>query len=143
MLDLFFIAFRRPQESLSSASGSRAAASHIDNMLFSGVSKEFFGCAIVVGRKPGSYSFPSGHSAAAFAGATLLQSCYPRGRRLFFAIALLVAFSRIYLGAHYPGDVVSGGLAGTALAKLYQSLFKNLRWHSKDDSARPTGAGFV
>ena len=83
--------------------------------------------AIVVGRKPGSHSFPSGHSAAAFAGATLLQNCYPRGRRLFFAIALLVAFSRVYLGAHYPGDVLSGGLAGTALAKLYQTLLKSLK----------------
>ncbi len=77
--------------------------------------------AIVVGRKPGSYSFPSGHSAAAFAGATLLQACYPRARWALFAVAALVAFSRVYLGAHYPGDVVSGGLAGTGLAKAYRA----------------------
>jgi undecaprenyl-diphosphatase len=78
--------------------------------------------AIIVGRKPGSYSFPSGHSAAAFAGALLLAREYPAGARGFFGLASLVAFSRIYLGVHYPGDVLSGSLLGMVLAKIYSRL---------------------
>ena len=78
--------------------------------------------AIIVGRKPGSYSFPSGHSAAAFAGALLLAREYPAGARGFFGLASLVAFSRIYLGVHYPGDVLSGSLVGMVLAKIYARL---------------------
>ena len=59
--------------------------------------------ATVVGRRPGSFSFPSGHSAAAFAGATLLRRHYPRWTGAFYLLALMVGFSRVYLGAHYPG----------------------------------------
>lgn len=84
--------------------------------------------AVVVGRKPASYSFPSGHSASAFAGAVLLARHYPRQAQVFYAIAGLVAFSRVYLGAHYPGDVFSGSVSGAVLARVYaRLLFKHRR----------------
>jgi undecaprenyl-diphosphatase len=74
--------------------------------------------AVAVGKKPGTYSFPSGHSAAAFAGAWLMTRHFPRLAPAWYSVAALVGFSRIYLGVHYPGDVISGALSGTALAEL-------------------------
>ncbi len=78
--------------------------------------------AIVIGKKPGTWSFPSGHSAAAFAGAWLLNRSFPRFGILRYVIASLVAFSRIYLGDHYPGDVASGSLLGMLFAMFFRWL---------------------
>jgi undecaprenyl-diphosphatase len=78
--------------------------------------------AIVIGKKPGTWSFPSGHSASAFGGAWLLNRTFPRRWGLRYVLASLVAFSRIYLGDHYPGDVASGSLLGLLFAMLFRWL---------------------
>lgn len=78
--------------------------------------------ARVLGPRPKDFSLPSGHSAAAFAGALLLTTHIPVLGPLFYAIALIVALSRIYLGVHYPSDVVLGAVAGTVLATAYRAL---------------------
>ena len=69
-------------------------------------------------RMPGSTSFPSGHSAAAFAFATGVGHVLPVVSIPLQGLAALVAYSRVHTGVHYPGDVVSGALAGTVLAQL-------------------------
>ena len=64
------------------------------------------------------FSFPSGHAALAFATATSLSLSYPRWYVVApgYAWALLVAVSRVWLGVHYPADMLAGALLGTAAA---------------------------
>lgn len=62
--------------------------------------------------------FPSGHAATSFAGATVLALALPRAALPLFALAALVAASRIYVGVHYPGDVLVGALLGVAVGAL-------------------------
>ena len=64
---------------------------------------------------PGNPSFPSGHSATAFAAATAVAILCPRLRFWALALAAGVALSRVYLRVHYPLDVVAGGLLGAAV----------------------------
>jgi len=67
---------------------------------------------------PGNASFPSGHSATAFAAATAVAIISPRMRPYALGLAAAVALSRVYLRVHFPLDVLAGGLIGAALGAL-------------------------
>jgi undecaprenyl-diphosphatase len=67
---------------------------------------------------PHSHSFPSGHTATAVAGAIMLSSFAPRLAPLFVVLAAAVAYSRVYVGVHFPLDIVGGALIGAATALL-------------------------
>jgi len=69
-------------------------------------------------RMPHSTSFPSGHSASAFAFATGVSARIPLLGPLLYTLAGLVAYSRVHTGVHFPGDVVAGSLTGAMSGHL-------------------------
>jgi len=60
----------------------------------------------------GGRSFPSSHAANNAAGAMLLSWYYPRFKWWFIAVALTIGFSRIYVGVHFPVDILGGFIVG-------------------------------
>jgi undecaprenyl-diphosphatase len=72
--------------------------------------------APVIGARPTSGSFPSGHTANAFAGAVVLSRFAASPALGWWVLAGAIAYSRLYLGVHYPSDVVAGAVVGIACA---------------------------
>jgi undecaprenyl-diphosphatase len=76
-------------------------------------------------------SMPSGHAATSFTGAVLLSYLLPRSAPYVFLFAAAIAFSRIYVGVHYPSDVVAGAALGAAVGLVGLAVLRLLRRTSR------------
>lgn len=72
-------------------------------------------------------SFPSNHAANNFAAATILSFAHPPAAPLFFAVAFVIAYSRIYVGVHFPLDVLGGATLGVIISTLIW-VFLGFKW---------------
>jgi membrane-associated phospholipid phosphatase len=77
---------------------------------------------------PSSGSFPSGHSASAAAFAVAVGDVLPVLRPALRVAAVVVAFSRVYTGVHYPSDVLVGATVGALFGRLAPRLLLRFRW---------------
>ena len=75
-----------------------------------------------------SFSFPSNHAANTFAAATLLSLCFRNTVFIFmvFVFALIVCYSRVYLGVHYPSDILGGMILGSAMGFLGYQIYSRI-----------------
>ena len=85
---------------------------------------------------PTDYSFPSGHTLASFEAATALYKDHTVYGFLAFVLALLIAFSRIYLQVHYPSDVLGGAILGFLLGLLGSTIVRSVTQKWEEHKAK-------
>lgn len=88
---------------------------------------------------PASRSFPSGHTASAFAFASAVGAELPPLSLPLHLAAATVAYSRVHTGVHYPGDAIAGALIGTTSAALIRQALT--RWDRRPGPGRVAGRG--
>ena len=86
-------------------------------------SHEFYEYINILVSKGGKYSFPSNHAANSFVFATVLSYFYNSNRTLLYILASAIAFSRVYVGVHYPLDIIFGSIIGYIISWMILSMW--------------------
>ena len=73
--------------------------------------------------KGGKWSFPSNHAANSFAFATVLSYFFEQKKVVLYTLASIIAFSRVYVGVHYPLDIICGAIVGYILSWFVLSIW--------------------
>lgn len=83
------------------------------------------------------FSFPSGHTACSFAAATVIFLMCPRKAGVpAMVLAVLISLSRLYVGVHFPTDVIGGAIVGTAAALLARWVYKKFEERGRVSAER-------
>ncbi len=96
---------------------------------------------ILLIEKQVDFSFPSGHSGCAFAAAGVFLLAPPKGKRAFgwgmLILAVIIGFSRLYVGVHFPTDVLAGAAIGFLSALLVVYLYRRQERRERAKKAGP------
>lgn len=84
-------------------------------------------------RRPSEFSFPSGHAGSSFAAACVMLRRLPKRYGIpAFVLAVLIALSRLYVGVHYPSDVLFGMISGILISYAAEAIVERI-WKRKKE----------
>lgn len=84
----------------------------------------------LVGRCGGQFGFVSSHAANAFGVFTAFSLIFKNNKRIFWGLliwAIIMAYSRIYIGVHHPGDIIMGAIIGLIVPRVFLYIYTRLK----------------